>query len=86
VGPFSAEHRPARRRPAAIEDYVPYAEKGNVAVAKNLITSYAKLLRSRRAKNDERAKDLGCATVACGFAVVASLGQLAAVFVALISQ
>jgi hypothetical protein len=69
-----------------IDQYVPYAEKGNVAGAKNLITTYAQLLRARRKNNAQRARDLKVATVFCGVAATASLLQLLAVFVALISK
>jgi hypothetical protein len=73
--------------PDSFDAYVPYAEKGNVAVAKRLITAYTELLRSRRNTNNARADDLDhSATPACVIAVVASVAQFAAVFVALLSN
>lgn len=72
--------------PETIEQYVSYAEDGVVAVGKNLIRTYAQILRDRRAKNATRAADLKKASVACLVASLASLAQLAAVFVALISK
>jgi hypothetical protein len=72
--------------PETFDDYIEFAEQGNVAVAKNLIGGYAQFLRSRREKNDERARDLKLTTWACGVSAVASLGQLFALFVALLSR
>jgi hypothetical protein len=50
--------------PDTIDAYVEWAEKGHVAVAKNLIKTYAILLRSRREGNEKRAVDLNSATAA----------------------
>lgn len=72
--------------PDTIETYIPYAERGNRAVAINLIRAYAHILRERQAQNKDRADVLKRATVACGLAGVASLVQLGAVFVALMSK
>jgi hypothetical protein len=70
--------------PDTIEEYVSYAERGNIAVTKQLIKAYAQILRDRRSQNAARAHDLKLATAACFLAGVASLVQLGAVFVALI--
>ncbi len=70
--------------PETLEQYVSHAERGNVAVAKNLIKANAQILRDRRSRNVARVADLKRATVACGITALASLVQLAAVFVALI--
>lgn len=72
--------------PGTIEEYVSFAERGNVAVTKQLIKAYAQILRDRRSQNSERAKDVKLATVACVVAGLASLLQLAAVFVALLDK
>jgi hypothetical protein len=72
--------------PKTIDDYIVWAEKGHVAVAKNLITTYASLLRSRRGENDERAQDLKRAADACRVAAAASVCLLAAVIVAVFTQ
>ncbi|MEJ7787881.1 MAG: hypothetical protein WKF96_24025 [Solirubrobacteraceae bacterium] len=72
--------------PDTLEQYVSHAERGNVAVAKNLVAAYAQILRDRRTQNSKRVDDLKRATVACGIAAFASLAQLAAVFVALIEK
>jgi hypothetical protein len=72
--------------PETLEQYVGHAENGVVAVGKNLILAYAQILRDRRAQNAIRAVDLKNASYACLFAALASLAQLAAVFVALISK
>ena len=72
--------------PDTIDQYVAYAERGNVAVAKRLIETYTKLLRGRRQKNALRGQDLKCATRLCGISAGASLVQLIAVFVALITK
>lgn len=69
-----------------IEEYIPYAEDGNLAVAKNLVQAQAQILRNRRAQNADRAKGLEHATWACLISAVASLAQLAAVFAALIAK
>jgi len=69
-----------------IMKYVPFAESGNLAVTKNLIKAYAHMLQGRREGNTERASDLENATRACLFAASASLVQLGAVFVALMSK
>jgi hypothetical protein len=67
-----------------IDAYITWAEKGHVAVAKNLITSYADALRTRRTKNDDRAHGLKWATWACAFSAAASVSQLGAAIVALL--
>jgi hypothetical protein len=67
-----------------IRDYVPYAERGNVAVAKRLIEAYAAILDDRRAQNKTRVGDLKCATKASVVAAIAVLVQLVAVFAAII--
>lgn len=72
--------------PDTLEQYVSHAERGNVAVAKNLVCTYAQILRDRRLGNKKRVDDLKNATIACGFCALASLAQLGAVFVALISK
>ena len=72
--------------PDTIEEYVSFAERGNVGVTKRLIRAHAQILRDRRSQNAERAADLKSATVACLIAGVVSLVQLGAVFVALIEK
>lgn len=72
--------------PDTIEEYVSYAERGNLAVTKQLIKAYAQILRDRRDQNAARARALKLATGACLLAAVASLVQLGAVFVALIDS
>jgi len=69
-----------------IEQYISYAERGNIGVAKNLIKAYAKALGDRRLQNEAVAEDLINATRACAIAALASLLQLGAVFVALMSK
>lgn len=72
--------------PDTVESYIPYAERGNRAVVIKLIGAYAHVSRKRQEQNKDRAQALKRATVACGFAVLTSLVQLAAVFVALMSK
>lgn len=72
--------------PDTIEEYVPHAEHGNLAVAKNLIQAQAQILRNRRAQNAARAEALERATRACLLSAAASLAELAAVFAALIAK
>jgi hypothetical protein len=72
--------------PETLERYVSHAARGNAVVAKNLVKAYSQILRDRRSQNQARVDDLKHATCACGFAALASLVQLGAVFVALIQQ
>lgn len=69
-----------------LRDYVPFAEKGNVGVAKKLIEAYAGILDDRRGKNETRHDAFRRATVWCVGAGVAAFLQLCAVFAAIISQ
>lgn len=51
--------------PETLDEYISYAERGNLAVTKQLIKAYAQILRDRRSQNAERASDLKAAAVAC---------------------
>jgi hypothetical protein len=77
-------HETDALEPKTIKQYIAYAEKGNVGVAKHLITSYADFLQSRRDANEERVTDLKRAAVACTFSAIASVSQLGAAFLAVI--
>ncbi len=72
--------------PATIKEYVAYAERANLGVSKRLIDAYADILADRREKNNQRKDHLKTASVLVVIAGVASLAQLAAVFIALITQ
>jgi hypothetical protein len=72
--------------PATLDEYVAFAERGVQAVGKNLVKTYAQILRDRRRNNAARVDALKKLTIACAFAYLASLAQLAAVFIALIAK
>jgi hypothetical protein len=69
--------------PATLREYIPFAEDGNVGVAKRLIEAYADILERRRAANATRLSAGKCAAQVCALAAVASVVELAFVFVAL---
>jgi hypothetical protein len=70
--------------PDTLDEYIPFAEKGVEAVGKNLVSTYAQILRARRSNNAQRVGALKKLTIACGVAYVSSMAQLGAVFIALI--
>jgi hypothetical protein len=61
---------------STIRDYVPWAERGNVAVVKQLIEAFTGILDDRRAQNASRVKDLKCAGKACLAAGIVATIQL----------
>lgn len=72
--------------PETIKTYVAHAERGKVAVSKNLIDAYARILGDRRDANKRRIASFKRARFLAVLAGMASLAQLAAVFIALINQ
>jgi hypothetical protein len=66
--------------------YIPFAEKGNPAIVKNLINVYADILDDRRRQNSERSDAFKLATKVCTWAAVASLLQLLLVFATVATQ
>jgi hypothetical protein len=72
--------------PKTIEQYIGPAQKGNPAVGATVANIYARQLRLRRDSNNARAADLKCARWWCGFAALATLCQLGAIFAAVIAR
>ena len=72
--------------PKTIEQYIGPAQKGNPNVGATLTNILAQQLRARRDNNNKRAADLKSVRWWCGFAVLASACQLAAVFAAVIAR
>lgn len=72
--------------PQTIEQYIGPAQNGHPAVGATLANVYAHQLRVVRDNNDGRAEDLKSARWWCGFAALASLIQLAAIFAAVIAR